>query len=73
MRDKQGTTTVELAVDPKGLVMACGLAGSSGHMSLDSRTCEVFGQRARFRPARDDRGCAVPSTWRKRVRWQIPI
>lgn len=71
MRNKQGVTTVELVVDARGLVMGCGLAGSSGHMSLDGKTCSVFRERARFRPARDDRGCAVPSVWHKRVRWQI--
>lgn len=71
MASHAGLTRAELVIDAGGRVIGCGVAGSSGHWSLDSRSCAVFRRRARFRPAEDARGCPVPSVWRQRVRWVI--
>lgn len=72
MLGKSGVTTTDLVIDARGEVIGCGVTLSSGHFSLDSRTCSVFRQRAHFQPAEDARGCPVPSVWYQRVRWIIP-
>jgi TonB family protein len=72
MMRKQGITTTDLSIDTGGHVIGCGISGSSGHMTLDARTCNIFRERAHFTPAIDERGCPVPFVWHQRVRWQIP-
>ena len=68
---EEGTVRARLDVDTAGLVMKCTIVQSSGHRSLDDATCKVIAERARFTPARDDSGTAVPDsvdtppvTWR---------
>ncbi|WP_344706739.1 energy transducer TonB [Sphingomonas swuensis] len=70
--DEQGTTTFELTVSPKGRVEDCRIASSSGSATLDSTTCRILQERARFRPATDPAGNPVPDTVRGRIRWALP-
>ena len=68
----EGRTRFRLSIDAEGRVTACDIAESSGHVSLDGATCLVLRQRARFRPARDRRGRAVPGTHQGAVLWRLP-
>jgi TonB family protein len=68
---EEGTVQVQLAVDQRGMVTGCTIMRSSGHSSLDNETCNILQQRARFIPAQDVNGVAVPDqvtsppvTWR---------
>jgi protein TonB len=60
--NEEGTVQAELAVDAKGRVRDCTIIRSSGHRSLDDATCNILKRRARFRPARDVNGKAVPDS-----------
>ena len=68
----EGVTRFVLAIDPYGIVENCRISVSSGSSELDAATCNLITARARFKPARDNRGKPVASTWASSVRWQIP-
>jgi TonB family protein len=68
---EQGTVTFELDISAEGRAVNCHILGSSGHRRLDLRACQAMLIRARFEPARDAQGRAVPDvhgpsriTWR---------
>lgn len=68
----EGVVGFRLTVDAKGIPSDCTLTRSSGDATLDETTCRLMRQRARFSPASDRRGRAVPGTWSSSVRWEIP-
>lgn len=70
--DAQGTTGFTLEIDAEGVPTGCKVTRSSGYDDLDSTTCAVMQERARFKPATDARGHAARGTWSSRVRWQTP-
>jgi protein TonB len=59
-KGEEGTVQAALAVDAGGRVTTCTILRSSGSASLDSATCGLLQRRARFIPARDASGTAVP-------------
>jgi protein TonB len=71
MRDEQGTVGVELKIDKQGRVSRCNIAQSSNSESLDSATCRILQERARFTPARDNSGQPVEDTYRQRITWRL--
>jgi protein TonB len=71
IRGEEGTVQAELTIDQRGRVIGCSVLRSSGYPSLDNATCSILRRRARFTPARDASGDAVPAklttppvTWR---------
>ncbi|MBC7522459.1 MAG: energy transducer TonB [Sandarakinorhabdus sp.] len=68
---REGTARFEVAVDETGAPAKCTIIKSSGHQKLDDRTCELVMKRAKFKPARDDAGNAVPGTFRHLVLWHV--
>jgi TonB family protein len=67
-----GISAVMLDIDSAGEVERCRITSSSGSTLLDGTACGVLTSRASFYPATDDRGNPVPSSYTRRVRWQIP-
>jgi TonB family protein len=67
-----GTVGFRLQVGVDGLVAGCEIAASSGSASLDSATCRLLTQRARFSPARDRRGEPTTDTVVGRITWRLP-
>jgi TonB family protein len=67
-----GVVGFELLVSTTGAVSDCRVTSPSGSAQLDFVTCALLKRRARFKPARDVDGRAVPQSWRSRVRWTIP-
>lgn len=67
-----GVVAFRLDIDERGAVAACQVTISSGTPELDEKACSLLTQRARFEPARDERGNPIPSSYRNRVRWQLP-
>lgn len=67
-----GETYARLDVGADGRVTNCTVVISSGNTALDSAACRAMTARARFAPARDRQGVAVPSTFMRRVRWALP-
>lgn len=70
--DEQGIVSFRLDVSPEGRVTGCTITASSGSSVLDSTTCRLMVRRARFDPAKDESGRAVPSTFQSRLRWALP-
>jgi protein TonB len=70
-RNEQGTVATRLRIDSNGRVSGCTIVASSGSRSLDDATCKILTERARFSPARDAEGEAVPDTYDQRVTWQL--
>jgi TonB family protein len=68
----EGTVQFRLEIDTEGRVSRCNLVRSSGNASLDARTCEVLISRARYEPARNAAGEAIPGTDEGRVTWRLP-
>ncbi len=67
-----GTVRFRLTVGKDGLVTDCAITASSGSVALDSTTCRVLTERARFTPARDVRGKPSTDGVSGRVTWRIP-
>jgi periplasmic protein TonB len=70
--EEQGTTRFRLAVGPDGKVTGCTVTRSSGSSALDSTTCRLMRQRARFEPARDNMGKPTGDTFASAIRWVLP-
>ncbi len=70
--EKEGVTRFSVQVGADGRVTSCNVTGSSGTPELDSTTCSLIQRRARFNPATNGEGQAIPSTWSSSVRWEIP-
>ena len=70
--EEQGTTRFRLAVGPDGKVKDCTVTSSSGSSALDSTTCRLMKQRARFTPARNNRDEATSDTVASAIRWVLP-
>lgn len=65
-----GRVIAYLAVGADGAVKQCRILSSAG-TTLNAGTCKVA-MRARFEPARDAAGKAVPSSYILPVRWVLP-
>lgn len=70
--EQQGTTRFRLSVAPNGKVTDCVVTSSSGSPTLDAATCRLMKSRARFTPAKDSDGKAVPDTAASAIRWVLP-
>ena len=68
----EGVAYFELIVSPAGDIEQCRILESSGFDVLDRLTCSLISQRGHFRPALDQAGQPVASTWINRVRWARP-
>jgi len=69
---EMGRVKVRLDIDDAGKIAGCHVVMSSGSKSLDETTCERAGSRARFRPARDASGKAIPTIRIMTFMWLIP-
>lgn len=67
-KGEEGRTAFRFLVNTKGAVQDCQVTASSGSTALDVRSCEIT-TRARFHPARDAQGNAVPESWRWAITW----
>jgi protein TonB len=70
--EEQGTTRFKLVVGPDGRVKECSVTSSSGSSALDSTTCKLMRQRAKFTPAKNNRGEATGDTVASAIRWVLP-
>lgn len=68
----QGVVSFQLDVDGTGAVANCTVTVSSGSALLDEQTCALLQSRARFHPARDGKGTAIPASFASRFRWELP-
>lgn len=71
-RELTGTARFRLEIAADGRVTQCAITGSTGHAALDTATCRLLEQRARFEPARNAKGDAVPGSFANAVRWELP-
>jgi len=70
-RHEEGTVGYRIDIDATGAVAGCTIVRSSGSASLDAGTCDLFRARARFTPARDAEGRAVPDYVVGLITWRI--
>lgn len=68
----QGVTGYRLEIGLDGKVTGCSVTSSSGSSILDDTTCRLLTRRARFKPAQDQAGNPIASSYGGRTRWQIP-
>lgn len=70
--NQEGTVEFTLSVDASGRSTACAVTKSSGWPLLDQTTCSLIQRRARFTPAMNKEGEAIPSEFSSRFTWLIP-
>ena len=70
--EQQGTVRFRLSIDAKGGVSDCVIIASSGSETLDTTTCRLMSERARFTPARDARGRPTADVATARIIWKLP-
>lgn len=68
----QGVTGYRLDIGTDGRATGCNVTSSSGSQTLDDTTCRLLLRRARFKPAQDQGGQPIASSYSGRTRWQIP-
>lgn len=71
-RNEQGDVGVLIKVDPTGVVSDCVIEHSVSAI-LDTRTCELIRQRAKFSPARDRLGRPIASEKRTKIGWHMTM
>jgi hypothetical protein len=69
---EQGRVTVVLSVDDTGEPQVCTVRATTAPASLAKLSCNLLIQRARFEPARDDRGKAVAGEFVQGLQWSLP-
>lgn len=68
----EGVTRFQLLIAPDGQIANCAVTGSSGHESLDDKTCFLASKRAKFSPARGPDGAAAWGVYRSQAVWVFP-
>lgn len=71
MRGDEGTTSFKLTLGANGRAKNCEVVQSSGHVELDTATCRLMMERAKFDMSAVPSKIASP-TFTSRVRWTIP-
>ena len=69
---EQGRVTVALSVDEAGEPQVCTVRATTAPASLAKLSCNLLIQRARFEPARDERGKAAAGEFVQGVQWSLP-
>lgn len=69
---QQGQVTAALTIDESGEPEQCAVRASTAPADLAKLTCTLLVQRARFQPARDERGKTVTGTFVQIVQWSLP-
>ncbi|QIK79375.1 energy transducer TonB [Sphingomonas piscis] len=69
--DEEGTVTTRIDVDAVGRVSGCTVTSSSGSPSLDAETCRLIKERAKFQPAKDERGRKTYGSVVQRITWRL--
>ncbi|MFZ5747351.1 MAG: energy transducer TonB [Pseudomonadota bacterium] len=69
---ESGAVAFRLTVDAKGAVVDCAVTEGSGSAVLDTATCALLRERARFHPAKDKSGKAASAVFASRIRWELP-
>lgn len=69
---EQGVVGIRLYVGGEGRVTRCVVTGSSGSAVLDSTTCRLARERARFNPALDRNGRPAEDMVSARIAWRLP-
>lgn len=70
--EAQGVVVARFRVDPDGRARNCGAAVASGHLILDSATCQLVEERFRYEPALGPDGQPTASVLVRTVRWSLP-
>lgn len=68
----EGTARFMLTIGTNGKVTDCRITSTTGHSGLDRATCKNVSSRARFKPAKNDRGHVVTGSYAGSIRWVIP-
>ncbi len=64
-----GAVGFRLDIDEMGIPTKCTVTQSSGYEILNTKTCMLLMERARFRPALDTNGKPIANYYVNRVRW----
>ncbi len=67
----QGRTEVALGVSPTGSVVLCTIAKTSGHTSLDQKSCDLA-RKWKFNPAASRDGYAIEGVSAHSFDWRLP-
>lgn len=68
---EEGPVGFRLQIGADGRVTGCRVTVSSGSALLDSATCRIMSERARFTAARDSNGKPTTDTFNARIIWRI--
>ena len=70
-KNEQGRVSMRLIVGSDGRVRECIIDRTSGSASLDSASCKIVMERARFEPARNAEGNPVTAEVTQRINWLL--
>lgn len=70
-KDEQGTVEFLLTIGVDGAPTDCVVTSSSGSSSLDSASCRIMMERARFQPAKNVAGKVTVGTYASKITWRL--
>lgn len=70
-KEDQGTVAISLLVDETGKVVDCSVDSSAGVATLDTMSCYLIQERAKFTPAIGIDGKPHRSTFNQRIKWRL--
>lgn len=68
----QGPVFFKVSLDRDGVPTGCEVTASSGHVSLDTATCDLILLYTRFQPDHNERGGKTAMTHEGVINWAIP-
>lgn len=71
-QEMTGKARFRLEIAADGRVTNCTITGSSGHPQLDTATCALVSERAKFNPAQGSEGEPVAGSYSSAIDWQLP-
>jgi TonB family protein len=69
---QQGRVTVVITVDESGEPQVCAVRATTAPADLAKLSCTLLVQRARFQPARDERGHPITADFVQGLQWSLP-
>jgi TonB family protein len=70
-KEERGTVNYLLTIGTDGAPTDCVVTNSSGSSSLDSATCRIMMERARFRPAKNAAGKPTVGAYEGKITWRL--
>jgi len=72
-RGEEGAVDFQVVIEPSGRIRSCVVTRSSGFAALDTATCDLMIENARFQAVADPNGRRIVSRHAGTLTWTLPV